>query len=121
MRPWPLRGVVCLFALLTYSNSFGLELATDARMIVHLETRIRQLTLENLSLIFTHDYWWPSPADVLYRPVALLSYLFNYAVLENGESPFGYHLVNFLLHAANICLLFELASRLFRNRSAGFV
>ena len=56
----------------------------DAFAIVHSESRIRQVTAENLNLIFTHDYWWPAPADNLYRPVTLLSYLFNYAILGDG-------------------------------------
>ena len=48
----------------------------------------------------------------MYRPLTTLSYLFNYAILGNGEHPAGYHAVNLLLHEANVILLFVLARRL---------
>ena len=41
-----------------------------------------------------------------------LSYLFNYAVLGNGGHPTGYHWINFLLHAANVLLVYALGLRL---------
>ena len=44
-----------------------------------------------------------------------MSFLFNYAVLGNGKHPEGYHIVDFLLHAGNICLAFALALRLVRR------
>jgi protein O-mannosyl-transferase len=42
----------------------------------------------------------------LYRPVTTLSYLFNYAVLGNGDRPFGYHLLNLLIHITNVLLVY---------------
>ena len=119
-RTWLVRGLLCAIVLAAYANSFGLDLAIDAWGIVHNDVRVRQVTAENLSLIFSHDYWWPAPADSLYRPVTLVSYLFNYAALGDGARAFGYHAVNYLLHACNVCLLFALASRLLRNRKVAF-
>jgi hypothetical protein len=113
--------LLCAVALAAYANSFGLGLATDAQVIVTGDTRIRAATSENLNLILTRDYWWPAPTDVLYRPVTLLSYLFNYAVLGNGENPFGYHALNFLLHAVSVLLVYALSRRLFgQNLPAWF-
>src|SRR5438034_1142152 len=104
-RKWILRALLCAITLAAYSNSFELELASDAHVIVAIDTRIREASFENFSLILTTDYWWPNPADTLYRPVTTLSYLFNYAILGNRTNPAGYHWLNFLLHAIDVCLV----------------
>jgi hypothetical protein len=46
-----------------------------------------------------------------FRPVVNVSYALNYAI--GGLAPFGYHLVNLLLHALNAALLFFVARPLF--------
>ena len=119
-RPAMLALLLCGIALVAYANSFGLGLATDARVIVQTDTRIRELSVDNLGRIFNSDYWWPQPIDVLYRPVTILSYLFNYAVLGNGQDAAGYHAVNFLLHAVNVLLVFTLCRRLFQSNLPAF-
>jgi tetratricopeptide (TPR) repeat protein len=119
-RPLVLYALLCVLAFIVYSNSFGLELTGDAYGIVHTDPRVRQFSAENLNLIFTKDYWWPNAADTLYRPITLLAYLINYAVLGDGERAGGYHALNFVLHGVNVCLLFALALRLLRNRTVAF-
>ena len=42
--------------------------------------------------------------DIYYRPVVMLSFALEYAVW--GLRPWGFHLTNLLLHAANSCLVF---------------
>jgi tetratricopeptide (TPR) repeat protein len=96
-------------ALAAYCNVFGLGLAQDAKAIVTGDPRIREVSAANLALIAGRNYWWPKAGDGLYRPVTTASYLFNYGVLGNGTNPAGYHAVNFLLHAGNALLVFELA------------
>ncbi len=49
------------------------------------------------------------------RPVVFATYALNYAA--GGLSPFGYHLVNALLHALNGVLVFLLARRLLKGRA----
>ena len=95
-------------ALLAYSNSFRDGLVYDNHLVVVQDTRIHQVTEENISLILTKDYWYKISVSSLYRPLATLSYLFNYAILGNGAAPAGYHLVNLVLHAANIALVYLL-------------
>lgn len=102
-------GALVLLALIVYSGTFAHGLTQDSRAIVTGDARIRAASTENLELILTKDYWWPNAVDRLYRPVTTASLLFNYAVLGNGENAAGYHVVNFLLHAANAILVFELA------------
>lgn len=105
---------LCAATLLAYSNSFSAGFSLDSRGIL-LEDRIRAATGENLQLILGHTYWWPYGESGLYRPIATLTYLFNYAVLGNRDRPAGYHAINFLLHAGNVLLVYLLARRLWKT------
>ena len=117
---WKARAGLVALAVAAYAGSFGLGLAQDSKVIVAQDSRIREVTAENIKLILTRNYWWPKTGDGLYRPVTTLSLLFNSAVLGNGANPPGYHAVNFLLHAINVWLVFELALLLFRRAAPAF-
>ena len=105
---------LCVVTLLAYSNSFAGELVLDNKVLL-LDPRIREATPENIALIFQRTYWWPTGEAGLYRPFTTLSYLFNYAVLEEGDRLFGYHALNLLLHLGNVLLAYALALRLVRR------
>jgi tetratricopeptide (TPR) repeat protein len=108
---WVALGL-CLLTLLAYSNSFVAGFALDNRGLILEDARIREASSENLALIFQHTYWWPYGESGLYRPLTTLSYLFNYAMLGEATAPAGYHWFNFLLHAANVLLVYALGLRL---------
>jgi len=105
---------LCALTLLAYSNSFEGGLVLDNKVLL-LDPRIREDTSQNIALIFQHTYWWPTGEAGLYRPFTTLSYLFNYAVLGEGEQLFGYHAINLLLHLGNVLLAYALALRLVRR------
>jgi protein O-mannosyl-transferase len=105
---------LCVLTLLAYSNSFVGGLVLDNKVLL-LDSRIREATPENIALIFQHTYWWPTGEAGLYRPYTTLSYLFNYAVLGEGDQLFGYHAINLLLHLGNVLLAYALALRLVRR------
>jgi len=98
-------GILCVAlvaatVVLTFSptldNTF-LPLGFDDGLI--LETpAIRALTWENLRSVATEFN------RVNYIPVTMLSFAAQYAV--SGLQPFGYHLVNLLLHASAAVLVF---------------
>jgi tetratricopeptide (TPR) repeat protein len=111
---WRLRAGLALLALVCYANTFTLGLALDASTLLR-DPRVHTATAQNLGLIFKYDYWWPSSVDQLYRPLTTASFLFNYAVLGNGDHGAGYHVLNVLLHVLNVLLVFELARRLLRS------
>ena len=102
--------------MVAYSNSFSAGFVFDNKPLLLQDPRIREASAENLGLIFQHTYWWPYGESGLYRPFGTLSYLFNYAVLGNGEHPEGYHWINLLLHLGNVLLVYALARRLFQGR-----
>ena len=95
-----------------YWNSFTAPLLYDSESIIGDDPRIRVLSLVNIEQILTRDYWFPTQESVLYRPLTTFSYMFNYAIIGNGESVLGYHTVNFLLHWANACLVLLVVRRL---------
>jgi hypothetical protein len=82
--------------------------------------------IENIPKLFTSDYWYGSRDPYgsigdssLYRPLVLTSYALNYAV--GGLNPFGYHLINIVLHFVVTSLVFLLALRLNLSRRASIV
>ncbi len=108
-------AALCLVTLLAYSNSFHNGFVLDSRSIILLDSRIRDVTADNIGLIFQRTYWWPTAEVGLYRPATTLSYLLNYSVMGNADSPAGYHWINFLLHSLNALLLYALGLRLIRK------
>jgi Flp pilus assembly protein TadD len=57
--------------------------------------------------------------DSYYRPITLLSFAAEYALW--GTRPFGFHLTNLMLHAANALLVLFLIQRLTGSGRAAFV
>jgi tetratricopeptide (TPR) repeat protein len=69
---------------------------------------------------FAHDFWHGTPMEgAYYRPLVVLSFVLNGKVL--GWNPWGFHLVNVLLHAANSLLLLWLLLRLQVPERAAFL
>jgi len=102
---------LCALTLVAYSNSFHAGFTLDNAVLLE-QKQIQEASGQNVALILGHTYWWPVLETRLYRPVTSLSFLFNYAVLGNGDHPEGYHWINFVLHAGNVLLAFALALRL---------
>ncbi len=108
-------ATLVLLTLLAYANSFSAGFVLDNKGLLLQDPRIRQLTVDNIRLILQHTYWWPTGESGLYRPLTTLSYLFNYSVLGNIDSPQGYHCINFLLHLGNVLLVYALMRQLLRD------
>lgn len=103
-----LGALLFVVLLLVYSNSFDGAFLLDNQQIILLDPRLRGFDWDHLVNIFTKDYWWPTLASDLYRPFTTFSYMLNWTVFENGSQPQGYHIFNFLLHAANVALVYGL-------------
>jgi tetratricopeptide (TPR) repeat protein len=109
----PLALVIGL-TFLAYANSLHSPFLVDNTEIVLNDTRVHSVTAEHVHRIFTQQYW-ETFNNGLYRPLTTLSFLFNYAVLDNGTDPFGYHCCNFVLHAVNIVLVYLLGLAIFKR------
>ena len=112
----PALALVAAGVCAVYANALGTGLVLDARLLVGENPVIRRATAANVAFILTHDYWQPMSTDGLYRPVTILSYLFNYAILGNADRPLGYHAVNLGLHLACVGLVYALVWQLVRRR-----
>jgi protein O-mannosyl-transferase len=100
-----------------YINSFSAGFVQDNRALILEDPRLRAVDVKSVAAVFYHSYWWPTTEAGLYRPATTLSYLFNYSLLGNGTRPAGYHVVNYLLHTGNACLVYLLALFLLRRYS----
>ncbi len=114
-RRWPILiafGLLALFTLLAFANSLTNGFAFDDESIIVQNRVIKSLT--HFPVLFTSDYWastlGPGFGGNIYRPLVLLSFALNYAV--SGLNPFGYHLINLLLHLAVCLALYALARQL---------
>ena len=104
--------MLAVLTVLAYSNSFRAGMVLDNKGLLLQDPRIREATGKNVALIFEHTYWWPFGEAGIYRPLTTLSYLFNYAILGDGDQAEGYHEVNLGLHLANVLLMFAVGRRL---------
>src|SRR4029079_7319362 len=87
-------------------------------LIVRRSPRVQATTWANVREILTTDYWWPVNMTGTHRPLATLSYLFNWAVLGNADRPAGYHALNLGLHFLNAMLVYALGVRALRISAA---
>ncbi len=102
---------VVLAALLPFVQTIGNPPVLDDGWAV-VENPLVQGGLRNAVRILTspYNYGGPGTTGGLFRPVTTLTYAVNYEI--HARSPFGYHLVNLLLHVAASLLVLSLARRL---------
>ncbi|MGK4455986.1 hypothetical protein, partial [Klebsiella pneumoniae] len=78
-------------------------------LLIHLNSYLRSWdTFGHLFTASTTD--GAHIAGGFYRPVQNILYFFVFQIW--GEQPFGFHLLNICIHAANACLAYRLALRL---------
>lgn len=103
---WPL--LVALAGAAVFADSLGNGFALDDVPIVEGDARLARLA--SIPGLFVQPYWnVPGEEYGLYRPVVLASLALNRSVF--GPAPWGYHLVNVLLHAGVSALVWFAARR----------
>lgn len=107
--------IAALLAAVSGLNSLSNNFAYDDNAIIHQNPQVTGPG--HILDVFSHHYWehiaiqrHEKRADFLYRPLTVLTYRLNY--IANGLDPFGYHLVNLLLHVTVSVLVTILAVRL---------
>lgn len=102
--------VVVLVAALANLPSLFPGFIHDDHRIIEQNQLLRDPA--HLGDVVTSGYWTVGETRVanLYRPVTILSFALNYAV--GGDAPFGYRLLNLVLHLLVTILVFLLAARI---------
>ncbi|KAH8413666.1 hypothetical protein KR222_003100, partial [Zaprionus bogoriensis] len=108
---------ICLACVLCYYNSTQCGLVFDDISAIRDNKDLRPST--PLRNVFLNDFWGTpmrkEQSHKSYRPLTVLTFRFNY--LLHALEPFGYHLVNLLLHIA-VCLLWRRVCRLLLRQCA---
>lgn len=107
--PLAVAGAAALVAVVVYLNSLSNGFAYDDELVI----RGRDLVhgIGELGRLLVVDYWPKDFSAGLYRPLTLLTYAVDWEIW-NGE-PFGFHLVNVLLHGVVTGLVVFLLLRYF--------
>jgi len=93
--PWTWLAIVAGVALAVYANSLGGGLVYDDANAIRNNPFVRN---GDIAGILTEPSWWGGARGPLWRPLTTLTFALDHAV--HGLEPFGYHLVNVVLHAA---------------------
>jgi tetratricopeptide (TPR) repeat protein len=109
-------ALVVVAAVLAYANAPGGALVFDAQVLVAGNPVLAEASATNVWFALTNDYWQPMATDGLYRPLTILSYLVDRAVLGYGDQAFGYVIENIALHGACAVLVYALLWHLARRR-----
>jgi Flp pilus assembly protein TadD len=96
-------GIVVLLAVLAYANSFSGAFVYDDRTAITENATIRQLW--SLGAVLSP----PPEAGTGGRPVANFTFALSYAL--SGLVPWGYHIINFALHALTGLVLLAVVRR----------
>lgn len=98
----PITTIIFLSAI-TYLNCIPNQFVYDDVSTI-VENRLIK-DWKNFPTLFTHDYFKYS-GELTYRPIVTLSYFIDYSLWH--VNPMGYHIVNVLLHATNVTLIYFL-------------
>lgn len=109
-RQWLLPAGLFLLALLVYAGTFqyGMMYSWDDNRYLRENMLLRDASLGGVARIFSQFYF------AAYIPVTLLSYWIEYNIW--GLDPSGYHVVNAVLHALNVALVYLFLARLLNRR-----
>ncbi len=98
-------AIVSLFLiiLITYSNTFDASWHFDDEnnILNNKPLHLTQLNSQNIKKTFFADW---NGSGKMYRPVACLSFAFNYYF--GGTEVFGYHVINLIIHFLSSIFLF---------------
>lgn len=101
-RPGVIPVALVFLTLLVYANSFPGSFILDDIIIVQQNRLVQH---PDLFTLFTSDYWHGIENSGLFRPLTILSLAVNRFL--TGEGAWGFHLVNLLLHAGVVLLLWR--------------
>lgn len=110
-------ALVFFAGILVFANTLAMGFVYDDFSLILELPLIRDI--RNIPLMFTSDIWCElGRQSPYYRPMGFATFALDYAVWNNN--PFGYHLVNTLLHGCVSVLVLRVAYQLSASRSMAF-
>ncbi|MFY9222343.1 MAG: hypothetical protein WAQ98_06730, partial [Blastocatellia bacterium] len=97
-----IASIIILVTLITFTNTLLNGFVYDDISIVQNNASINALS--KVPNLFLQGYWGENNKNGLYRPITVVTYSLNYAI--NGLEPYGYHLVNIIIHTINSLLVY---------------
>ncbi|MFA5115159.1 MAG: hypothetical protein WC469_03745 [Candidatus Omnitrophota bacterium] len=110
--------IIIVSAVAVYLNSLGNAFVWDDIALVVNNDFIKGPILLKQALLAPLYYFGQEP-NFYYRPLQTLSYLFDYSVW--GLNPFGFHLVNLILHALLALLTYRFIDLIVADREVAFL
>jgi protein O-mannosyl-transferase len=113
--PWWLIAALCIAAFLAYARSLSYDFVFDDDSQVLRNPWIRDWS--HVWQFFFKDVWSfrSNQPGNYYRPLHMLAHAAGYTI--SGLKPFGYHLINILLHCLSTLLVALFGYRLTRDKS----
>ena len=109
-------AAIFVLGFLAYANSLDNGFTFDDFGIVVNNPAVVEWRVGD---ILGSPYWHSKPDAGLYRPFTVLTFALNHLV--HGLAPFGYHLVNVVVHLLNATLLLWISLRVLKSEhAAGF-
>jgi len=99
--------LIFLVTFVSFGSSLRGKFVADDYLVIVGNNDIQSVS--SIPRLFAQNYISNYPDQGLYRPLSNLSFALNY--LFGKLNPFGYHLLNLLLHAFNGLLVYSLARR----------
>mgnify|MGYP001324509907 CR=1 FL=1 len=93
---------IVLVSLVCFSNNLTGKFIYDDYLVVVDNTSIK--SLNNIPNLFLQSYFGKDNNAGTYRPLTTVSFAINYAI--SGLEPYGYHLVNIIIHTINSLLIY---------------
>ena len=103
---WLALAAIIISGIIFYSNSFDASFQFDDANVIVKNEKISDIRN------YANTKFW---SNVNIRPLSYFSFAMNYAF--HGESVWGYHLVNLLIHIINGFLVFLLSRFIIRKSS----
>ncbi|MGD0100738.1 MAG: tetratricopeptide repeat protein [Acidobacteriota bacterium] len=117
--PWWLLAILCVVAFLAFARTISYDFVYDDDMQVLRNPWIRDWS--QVGKFFFADVWRfrnNQPGNY-YRPLHMLAHATGYAI--SGLKPYGFHLINVLLHCFSTLLVALFGYRLTREKAASAV
>src|SRR5580692_8268200 len=102
-------GLLLAVVALVYANTLWNQFTWDDELYITSNPQVTQFSWRGLLA--------PNRVTNVFRPLTFSSFAFNWAL--HGGHPFGFHLLNLLLHAAVTLLLYFLLCALLNETTNG--